>query len=271
MAAPTVADYLLGRLREWGVDTRLRFSRRRHQRDPRRLRARRQRAEVHPGPARGDERVRGRRLRQVHRPGRGVHGDLRPGRDPPAQRPVRRQAGPRPGRGDRRPDRPQRDGRLLPAGGGPAHPVQGRGQRLPADGHRARAAAQRARPGHADRGWPNGPSTAVIIPSDVQELEYSPPTHAFKMVPSSLGVQWPDVTAGRRRRPAGRRTAERGLQGGHAGRPGRARRRGRGARRWRTCSAPVSPRHCWARTSCPTSCPRSPARSGCSAPGPATR
>lgn len=28
--------------------------------------------------------------------------------------------------------------------------------------------------------------TAVIIPSDVQELEYSPPTHAFKMVPSSL-------------------------------------------------------------------------------------
>ncbi|MFG2495652.1 thiamine pyrophosphate-requiring protein [Streptomyces caniferus] len=30
--------------------------------------------------------------------------------------------------------------------------------------------------------------TAVIIPADVQELEYSPPTHAFKMVPSSLGV-----------------------------------------------------------------------------------
>jgi pyruvate dehydrogenase (quinone) len=29
--------------------------------------------------------------------------------------------------------------------------------------------------------------TAVIIPGDVQELDYSPPTHAFKMVPSSLG------------------------------------------------------------------------------------
>jgi pyruvate dehydrogenase (quinone) len=28
--------------------------------------------------------------------------------------------------------------------------------------------------------------TAVIIPGDVQELEYSPPTHEFKMVPSSL-------------------------------------------------------------------------------------
>src|SRR5579885_3363685 len=37
--------------------------------------------------------------------------------------------------------------------------------------------------------------TAIIIPSDVQELEYSPPTHAFKMVPSSLGVEWPTSVA----------------------------------------------------------------------------
>src|SRR5690349_24846598 len=33
--------------------------------------------------------------------------------------------------------------------------------------------------------------TAVIIPSDVQELEYSAPRHAFKMVPSSIGTDWP--------------------------------------------------------------------------------
>jgi pyruvate dehydrogenase (quinone) len=33
--------------------------------------------------------------------------------------------------------------------------------------------------------------TAIIIPSDVQELAYSAPTHAFKMVPSSLGIDWP--------------------------------------------------------------------------------
>jgi pyruvate dehydrogenase (quinone) len=33
--------------------------------------------------------------------------------------------------------------------------------------------------------------TAIIIPSDVQELEYTQPTHAFKMVPSSLGIDWP--------------------------------------------------------------------------------
>ncbi len=33
--------------------------------------------------------------------------------------------------------------------------------------------------------------TAIIIPADVQELPYSAPTHAFKMVPSSIGVDWP--------------------------------------------------------------------------------
>ncbi len=33
--------------------------------------------------------------------------------------------------------------------------------------------------------------TAIIIPSDVQELAYSAPAHEFKMVPSSIGVDWP--------------------------------------------------------------------------------
>jgi len=37
--------------------------------------------------------------------------------------------------------------------------------------------------------------TAIIIPSDVQELEYTPPTHAFKMVPSSLGMSGSQVVA----------------------------------------------------------------------------
>ncbi|MFF0558129.1 thiamine pyrophosphate-requiring protein [Streptomyces sp. NPDC004266] len=36
--------------------------------------------------------------------------------------------------------------------------------------------------------------TALIVPADVQELEYSPPTHAHKMVPSSLDVSgWTPV------------------------------------------------------------------------------
>jgi pyruvate dehydrogenase (quinone) len=36
--------------------------------------------------------------------------------------------------------------------------------------------------------------TAIIIPNDVQELKYEPPTHEFKMVPSSLGMSWPAVS-----------------------------------------------------------------------------
>ncbi|OPC78077.1 thiamine pyrophosphate-requiring protein [Embleya scabrispora] len=32
--------------------------------------------------------------------------------------------------------------------------------------------------------------TAVIVPSDVQDLDYTAPGHAFKMVPSSLGATW---------------------------------------------------------------------------------
>jgi len=37
--------------------------------------------------------------------------------------------------------------------------------------------------------------TAIIIPNDVQELPYEPPTHAFKMVPSSLAMSWPSIAA----------------------------------------------------------------------------
>jgi pyruvate dehydrogenase (quinone) len=35
--------------------------------------------------------------------------------------------------------------------------------------------------------------TAIIIPNDVQELDYEPPAHEFKMVPSSLGISQPTV------------------------------------------------------------------------------
>lgn len=38
--------------------------------------------------------------------------------------------------------------------------------------------------------------TALIVPNDVQELDYEPPTHAFKMVPSSLGVEWHTTVPG---------------------------------------------------------------------------
>ncbi|GLZ02888.1 thiamine pyrophosphate-requiring protein [Actinomadura sp. NBRC 104412] len=47
--------------------------------------------------------------------------------------------------------------------------------------------------------------TALIIPADVQELEYTPPRHEFKMVPSSLGIDWPEISPDSR---ALRRAAE---------------------------------------------------------------
>jgi pyruvate dehydrogenase (quinone) len=36
--------------------------------------------------------------------------------------------------------------------------------------------------------------TCVIFPSDVFDLPYEPPEHAFKQVPSSVGTSWPTVT-----------------------------------------------------------------------------
>jgi pyruvate dehydrogenase (quinone) len=39
--------------------------------------------------------------------------------------------------------------------------------------------------------------TAVIIPNDVQELGYEAPGHEFKMVPSSLGISWPELAPDR--------------------------------------------------------------------------
>jgi pyruvate dehydrogenase (quinone) len=112
--------------------------------------------------------------------------------------------------------------------------------------------------------------TAVIIPSDVQELEYSAPTHAMKMVPSSLGIQWPEVA------PTTRRSGARLTSCPAAPSPPSWSARARAARRPRSRRLPSSsgrawPRRCWARTCCPTSCPGSPARSACSAPAPATR
>ena len=153
----TVADRLLERLREWGVEQVFgypgdgingivgAFSRADDQ--PRFIQARHEEMAAFAG----------RRLREVQRPSRRLHGHVRARGDPPAQRAVRRQARPRAGGGDRRPDQPHRDGRQLPAGGRPPQPVQGRRQRLRADGDRARAAPQRARPRPPDRHEPTRP------------------------------------------------------------------------------------------------------------------
>ena len=75
-----------------------------------------------------------------------------------------------------------------------------------------------------------GAPTAIIVPSDVFELKYEPPGHAFKQVPSSLGLSAARVVPDDCRGPPGRRPAQRRPQGGDAGRPGRARLRRRADR-----------------------------------------
>ena len=252
--APTVADYLLERLRAWDVRARVRLPGRRDQRHPRGLGPGGEQAAVRPGAARGDGRLRGGRVREVHRAGRRVHGDVRPGRHPPAQRPVRRQAGPRAGGRDRRADQPQRDGRLLPAGSRPALAVQGRRQRLRADGHGPRAAAQRAGPGDQGRA---GRACA--------HRHHHPLRRAgTRLLGADPRVQDGPVVARRRlgdhhrRRPRGspRRPRSSTPAARSPSWPARARAApGPSSSRSPTCSAPGWPSRCWARTCCPTSCP----------------
>ena len=150
-----------------------------------------------------------------------------PGADPPAQRPVRRQARPRAGGRHRRADRALGDGRLLPAGGRSAQPVQGRLQRLRADVHGAAAVAQPDRPGHPDRGQRESAPTCIIFPSDVFELAVRGAGTRVQ-----AGALQPRASAG----PRSRRTTTRSArpptcstpgEGGDAGRPGRSRLRGR--------------------------------------------
>jgi pyruvate dehydrogenase (quinone) len=110
--------------------------------------------------------------------------------------------------------------------------------------------------------------TAVIIPADVQDLDYSPPKHAFKMVPSSMGLGRyapvpvdEDVERAAEILNAGEKVAVLVGQGARGA-------RAEVERLADVLGAGVAKS---ARTSSPTTCPTSPARSACSAPGPRTR
>ena len=130
---------------------------------------------------------------------------------------------------DRRADQPVRHGRQLPAGDRPAVAVQGRGQRVLPDGHRPRAAAERAGPGHPDREQP----------AHGDRRDHSRRRAGAGLLGAVARVQdgalqpGPDLggAGAERGRPAARRgAAERRQQGGHAGRPGSTRRGRRGDR-----------------------------------------
>ena len=224
MAATTVADYLLERLRDWGVDDGVRLPGRRHQRHSRCLGPGREQPEVHPVPARGDERVRGGRLREVHRPLRRLHGHLGPWRRAPAQWPVRRQARPRPGRRDRR-----------------ARPA-GRRWGAPTSRKWTCSACSRTSPASTCRWSPfpsscptcwTGPS-ASRSPSARRPRSSSPPTSRNSSIrrrrtrsrwcrPAS-GVDWPTAIPGDAAIAPRRRDPQRRPEGRHPGGLGRARR-----------------------------------------------
>ena len=114
--ALTTADLLIERLIDVGRGHDLRPARRRHQRDLRGAAHAPGPNPLHPGPARGGRGLRRLRLRQVHRPPGRLPGDLGPRRHPPAERPLRRQAGQPAGAGHHRPHLPRPDRRALPAG-----------------------------------------------------------------------------------------------------------------------------------------------------------
>ena len=151
--ATTVGDFLLRRLSsEWGVRRIYGYPGDGINGILGAFHERRGRARVHPGPPRGDRVVRGDRAREVHRRGRGLHGDLRPGRDPPAQRPLRRQARPPAGRRDRRPAGAHVARLRLPAGGRPRRRSTRTSPReFVQTLHGARAGAAPRRPRDADR------------------------------------------------------------------------------------------------------------------------
>ena len=256
-----------------GRPPHLRLSRRRDQRLPRRARPRRRRPGAHPGAPRGDGRVHGLRAREVHRRGRRLPGDLGPGRDPPAERPLRREARPPAGRRDRRPAGARGARRRLPAGGRPARRCSRtsrastcRWRRCPEQVRHLVDRAVRIALAERTRHVPHRPERRR------RSWRPSEPPRAHGTVHSGVGYSPPRVVPARRR-PAARRprSSTSGERVAILVGAGRARRRRRGARGRRDCSAPASRRRCSAGPSCRTTCRTSPARSACSARGRATR
>ena len=253
--APTVADYLLERLRDWDVDT------------------------CSPTPATGSTAssppgAGPRTSRSSSRPGTRRWPPSRPsgtpssparvgvcmatsgpGRDPPAQRPVRRQARPR--------ARSWRSS-ARPAAARWAAPTSRKSTccRLfkdVASEYVQMVTVPEQLPNVLDRAiriaLAERAPTAIIIPSDVQEL---------RVLGADPRVQDGAVLARRRladrRRPTTQAIARAAeiLNAGSkvailAGQGARGARR-RARARSPSCSAPGSPSRCWARTCCPTSC-----------------
>ena len=222
----TVSDFLLRRLREWGVERVYgypgdginailgAFDRAGTTR-------------VHPGAARGDGRVHGLRPRQVHRRARRLPGDLRPRRDPPPERPLRRQARPSAGARDRRPAGARRRSAAATSRRSTwSRSVQGRGPRVRARWRPTRRRSATWSTGRCGSRRDQRTVTCIIIPNDLasQDAVETPP-RAHGTIHSSVGYSRPVVVPTAADLRAGGRDPERRRAGGDAGRRRRARRR----------------------------------------------
>ena len=182
--AETVGDHVLARLREWGVEQVFGYPGDGINGMLGAFGTRRRPAALHPGPARGDGGVRGRRVRQVLRhapasawpPRARVRSTCSTGSTTPSSTTCR---------SSRSSGRPTAARWAAPTSRrSTCWPVQGRGQRVP----RQRSPCPQQLPNVLDRAIRTALArrapTAVIIPSDVQELDVlARPAHAFKRCP----------------------------------------------------------------------------------------
>ena len=169
---------------------------------------RRRRARVHPDAPRGARRLRRVRAREAHRRGRRVHGDLGPGRDPSAQRALRRQARPRAGASRSSASRRGCRSAATTSRRSTSHALfkDVAGEYL-ADVHRSRAGARTSSTARCGSRMARRTVTAIIVPNDVQELALrGAAARARRRSTPAAGLPRPGRPA-RRRRPAPRRRA----------------------------------------------------------------
>ena len=161
------------------------------------------------------------RARQVHGRGGRLPGHLRTGRDPSAQRSVRRGARPPARGGHRGAGRHDRHRRRLPAGSRPAEPLQGRRAQLRhhRDERRLRPARDRSRIPHRALGSvrdlrdrPQGPAGRAGQGAGAARAQHDP---------FQCGMVQSAHRAARRGSQARRRSSQRGRQSRHVDRGGR--------------------------------------------------
>ena len=109
-------------------------------------------------------------------------------------------------------------GGVVPAGGRPAQPVQGRRERLRADGDRARAAARTCWTGRSAPRWPARPDRADHPGRRAGAGVLARRRTSSRWCPPASGCEWPTVAPDDAGRAPRRGRAQRRVEGRDAGR-----------------------------------------------------